>query len=105
MNQEEKIKFVFICSNDSEWVQGKPNIPICFKKWNIDTVKKDIQEFDIGIIPNISEIILDNKLDNNIKLGKYNTDFKIRFKNKSNIGRSLSIISIRNPSSSRYDSM
>jgi len=78
-----------LSSIQTEWIQGKPNIPINVKKWNLNTIIQDIQEWDIGIVPNISDFIHTNKLNMNSKLGLYNTDFIIRFKNKSNIGRSL----------------
>jgi hypothetical protein len=84
-----KIKFTYICKNNKEWIQGKPNIHMEFKKWKINTIIKDIQQFDIGIVPSISEISSENNLNSNLELGIYSTDYKIRFKNKSNIGRSL----------------
>jgi len=89
LHKEFNIELIFICSSNKEWREGKPNIPTVFKKWDIKTIINDIKTFDIGIIPNISEINMNNKLDNNNKLGKYNTDYIIRFKNKSNIGRAL----------------
>ena len=73
----------------NNWIQGKPKIPIRIKKWNFKTLINDIQEFDIGIVPNISDIVHTNKLKPNMTLGKYNTDIMIRFKNKSNNGRTL----------------
>ena len=73
----------------SDWKIGKPNINIEFRRWDIRNIKNIIKEFDIGIVPNISEIEHTNKLRNNPILGMHNTDIKIRFKNKSNIGRAL----------------
>jgi len=89
LSKERKIKLIFTCSNQNEWIQGKPNINIEFRKWDIRNIKNTIKEFDIGIIPNISEIEHTNKLSDNLTIGMYNTDIKIRFKNKSNIGRAL----------------
>jgi hypothetical protein len=89
LSETVKIKLVIICSNDREWKRGKPDIDIVFIQWNIKTIVNDIQQFDIGIVPTISEIYKENELNTNMALGLYNTDYKIRFKNKSNIGRSL----------------
>ena len=81
-------------NNLKDWKQGRPKVKTVIKQWDIDKVEKDIQLMDIGIVPNISDF--NNKLlqkngpfKSNIVLGKYNTDLIIRFKNKSNIGRSL----------------
>ena len=75
-------------TNLQDWIQGRPKVETVIKQWDIDKVDKDIQLMDIGIVPNISHY---NKelMDMNIVLGKYNTDLVVRFKNKSNIGRSL----------------
>lgn len=89
LSKTVEIKLVIICSSDDQWKRGKPNIDVVFIKWNIKTIVNDIQQFDIGIVPSISEIYKENKLNTNLTLGLYNTDYKIRFKNKSNIGRSL----------------
>lgn len=89
LNKVFKIKFVYTCSNSIEWIQGKPNIKMEFIQWNMRNIHNTIQAFDIGVIPNISEYYNQTRLDENIMLGKYATDMKIRFKNKSNIGRLL----------------
>tara|TARA_Y100000816_G_C26103078_1_gene585171 strand:+ start:2632 stop:3624 length:993 start_codon:yes stop_codon:yes gene_type:complete len=90
LSKERKIKFVYICQNDKEWIEGRPQgVDMEFKRWKYETITKEIQNFDIGVVPNISEVEHSNRLKQNITLGKYNTDMKIRFKNKSNIGRSL----------------
>jgi len=60
-------------------------------KNSIKTISKNIMRFDIGVTPNISNF-RKGMLDNNIKLGMYKSDFQIRFKNKSNIGRNLVLI-------------
>lgn len=89
LNKKFKIKLLYIAETNKNWIEGKPNINIEYCKWDIDTIKDNIYKFDIGIIPNISEIYNRNKLNTDIKLGKYSTDLKIRFKNKSNNGRLL----------------
>ena len=101
LNEEENIKLVYICGktkkNSKDWVNGIPKIELEYKRWNIDTIKDDILEFDIGIVPNISQIENKNTLDENQLLGKYSTDISIRFKNKSNIGRSLVLFQLGIP--------
>lgn len=89
LSKEIDLEFLVISSNDRDWIEGKPNIKIKFKKWNLKTIQKDIQSFDIGVVPNISEFYNSKQLEQNLTLGKYSTDLKIRFKNKSNIGRLL----------------
>lgn len=89
LRAEIVFKFVVMCEDSETWSQGRPSIEIEFKKWRIETIAQDIQEFDIGVVPNISEATVNNRLDMNMALGIYNTDYKIRFKNKSNIGRAL----------------
>ena len=89
LNDKFNIKLIYLCSNNEEWKDGIPNIKKQFIKWELDNIKNTILSFDIGIIPNISEYYNDNDLDENIELGKYNTDIKVRFKNKSNNGRLL----------------
>ena len=92
---ELKIKLLIIQSQlkpSTDWIQGKPNIPIEYVKWDIKTISQNIKRFDIGVVPTISSFNNGGLKDENSKLGKYNTDIQIRFKNKSNIGRSLVLI-------------
>ena len=88
ISQEIPIKFLYICANKNDWIDGIPNIEKEFKKWNINTIEDDIRQFDISIIPNISKVNIGN-LNDNPKIGLHNSDYRIRFKNKSNNGRSL----------------
>lgn len=98
LNEEENIKLVYICGKKkNEWINGIPKIELEFKRWNFDTIRDDILEFDIGIIPNISQFENKNTFDENLVLGKYSTDISIRFKNKSNIGRSLVLFQLGIP--------
>ena len=76
----------------SDWKIGKPNILIEYVDWNIKDIKQNIQNFDIGIVPNICQYKNGSFRDQNLQLGVYGTDVQIRFKNKSNIGRSLVLI-------------
>lgn len=85
------IEFRIICTTLDDWITKKPKVPIKFIKWNIKTISEEIKKFDIGIIPNITEF-KNGKLNNKEKLGIYNTDIILRFKNKTNIGRLLVFI-------------
>ena len=89
LNKKFKLKFLYVTKNDKEWVQGIPKIKKEFINWDIKTIKNTIYRFDIGIVPTVSEIYNDKKLNTNMTLGLYNTDMKIRFKNKANNGRIL----------------
>jgi hypothetical protein len=89
INKIHPIKLLVIGKDFENWIQGRPNIEIEFRKWDYQTAKSDIQEFDIGIVPNISDFSLSQNNSNNIILGKYDSDISLRFKNKSNIGRVL----------------
>ena len=84
-----KIKLLVITNTLNNWKQkNRPNIDIEFKKWNIKTIRNDLMDMDIGIVPTISHFKNNHKdFDNSV--GKYNSDISIRFKNKSNNGRSL----------------
>ena len=89
VSKKFNIKLLYITQNENNWVKGRPNIKLEYCKWNLNTIKDNIYKFDIGIIPNISDIYNENNLSEDIKLGKFNTDLKVRFKNKSNNGRLL----------------
>ena len=79
----------FTCANKHEWLLGKPDIPMEFVKWNLKEITKTIQSFDIGVVTNISEFEQNKGLVTQLEKGLYNTDYIIRFKNKSNNGRIL----------------
>lgn len=82
------IRLLVISKNNKEWIQGIPNIKIEYRKWNYSTIISNIQEFDIGIIPNISHFQTSFP-EENLTLGIYHTDLQFRLKNKSNNGRLL----------------
>ncbi len=75
------------------WRSGRPNIKNVFvKKWNIDTISNDILECDIGLVPNATNIVKLNKNYTPVmsdEHGLHATDHFLRFKNKSNAGRSF----------------
>lgn len=87
----ELIIFKSKISSMSDWVTEKPNIPIKYIDFDLKTFSSNIYNFDIGLVPNISEFTIGNQEECSTK-GMYHSDFKIRFKNKSNIGRALVLI-------------
>jgi hypothetical protein len=75
-------------SIDWDCIKGKPAIDVVFKKWNIDTVKQDIQACDIGICPGVYDLT-SNEKNIDKRSGKFNTDYIVRYKNKTNNGRAI----------------
>jgi len=75
-----------------DWKVGIPNVSISYTDWNLKTISDDINKFDIGIVPNISQFKNGAFKNEETDVGIYNTDIQIRFKNKSNIGRTLVLI-------------
>lgn len=88
-SEEKNIKLTIICGNsDFKWSIGKPDINIDFKKWSIKSIENDIRSCDIGICPNALEPL--NRPHKAVtKLGFYESDYTLRFKNKSNAGRAF----------------
>lgn len=88
--QEQDLELVVICESDNfEWTTGRPNIKnITMKKWDIETVKKNIQECDIGLVPGLHDLT-PLRIDSDPKNGLFETDYVMRFKNKTNNGRAL----------------
>ena len=88
--KEQEIELVIISeSTNPDWKIGRPVIKkISFLQWDLSTIKKNIQECDIGLVPGIHDLThtLD-KIDN--RNGMFETDYIFRFKNKCNNGRSL----------------
>ena len=88
-SKERSIELMIIHGNSRfKWEHGRPNINIIFKKWNSKTIAGDILSCDIGLSPNAT-VIANAKLPTSTDLGLYNTDYAIRFKNKSNAGRAF----------------
>lgn len=87
----ELVIFKSTLSSISDWVTEKPNIPIKYIDFNLKTFSSNIYNIDIGLVPNISEFSV-GKQKEYFQEGIYSSDFKIRFKNKSNIGRALVLI-------------
>ena len=91
ISELHNIKLKIITSNKNfDWTVGRPNIDnIEIVKWNFDTVKSELLECDIGIVPNVTALdYRELGLSTSVDLGLYNTDYLLRFKNKSNAGRS-----------------
>lgn len=75
-----------IITSNFKWPLGKPKISdLVIKSWDFNSIKNDILDIDVGIVPNVTHL----KSDTNIStdLGLYDTDYFLRFKNKSNAGR------------------
>lgn len=74
-----------------EWREGKPDIDVEEVEWDIDTIEDQLLRCDIGIVPGITPITpaeRDGAL-RLLNLRGYRTDYLLRFKNKSNAGRSF----------------
>ena len=92
LSQEYDFKLKIITSNTGfDWKLGKPNVDnVEIIKWNIDTVKADLLDCDIGVVPNITFLNYeDMDLEVSTDLGLYSTDYVLRLKNKSNAGRAF----------------
>ena len=90
-SKEKDIELLVIHGHPGfNWQIGRPDIKIKYKQWNTDSIVEDILSTDIGLCPNITYIgINDYKRNQIINEGVYNTDYIIRFKNKSNAGRAF----------------
>jgi len=88
-SKERNIELLIIHGHpDFEWIYGKPNIKTSYKQWNPKTIAKEILTTDIGLLPNATRVN-DYKLKDSMDFGLYETDYLIRFKNKSNAGRAF----------------
>jgi hypothetical protein len=66
------------------------NIYLEHKRWSFNDVVNDISEFDICIVPNCKNISKTTfRANENPNVGEYETDYVLRFKNKSNAGRAF----------------
>jgi hypothetical protein len=70
---------------------GKPdNIKINYYEYDDSTFSKILLSSDIGLVPNVSDLkYVFNGIENNtsVDCGLYDTDYFLRFKNKTNSGR------------------
>ena len=81
---------------------GKPAVDVEECRWDIDSIEDELLECDIGLVPN--NIYINDKekelfFRNNHpeKPGRYDSDYLLRFKNKSNIGRALVFVQLGIP--------
>lgn len=86
-NDECEVELLVITGNpEFKWKYGRPNINIAHRSWKLDMIKNDLLSCDIGIIPNVTSLSTEDT-PTSIDRGLYNTDYMLRFKNKSNAGR------------------
>ena len=78
-------------SEDFKWEVGRPDIKnIKIKRWDIHTIQEDLSRCDIGVVPNITSMHSQlSEFSTSAELGLYSTDYLMRYKNKSNAGRSF----------------
>ena len=83
-----------IITGDPEylWHAGRPgeNVSIVMHKYDLKTISNLILKNDIGVVPNVSDIrLFVNEIATitSSDYGLYNTDYFLRFKNKTNGGR------------------
>tara|TARA_R100000008_G_scaffold86119_1_gene77978 strand:+ start:2981 stop:3946 length:966 start_codon:yes stop_codon:yes gene_type:complete len=88
-SKEREIELLIIHGHpEFDWQIGRPDIKIKYKQWNAGTIAQDILSADIGLCPNATYVD-DYKRDQVIDTGAYDTDYVVRFKNKSNSGRAF----------------
>jgi len=97
--REQDIELVIISEKTSlaDWKIGRPNIKnISVKQWDFNTIKPDIQDCDIGLVPGIHD--LTHKMEIvNPEIGLFETDYIFRIKNKCNNGRSIAFFQLGIP--------
>lgn len=72
------------------WEKGKPDIDIVIHDYD-ENLSNILKSCDVGLVPNVTDIRLfynDIVKINSVDHGLYNTDYFLRFKNKTNAGRS-----------------
>ena len=95
INKETKVTLkVIIGDKNFKWVYGKPNIKnIEIYYYDEINVLETIKTFDIGIVPNVLDMRIFENFNKiaetkNLEIGINTTDYFLRFKNKTNPGRS-----------------
>jgi len=63
-----------------------PNANVIGTQWNFDTIADSLLSCDIGVVPNAVISGVDSEAPNQ---GLFDTDYSMRFKNKSNAGRAF----------------
>jgi len=88
-SKEKEIELLVIHGNpEFKWRYGRPDVKVIFKPWKIETIYEDISSCDIGLCPNMT-ILPNNILQTSTDFGIFDTDYSVRFKNKSNAGRAF----------------
>ena len=89
LDKEDPVELKIISgATNIKWDEFRPNIEnIIYRKWDIRTIAQEIQECDIGIVPNITDYSGQVRNVTSVSEGLYATDNCFRFKNKSNAGR------------------
>lgn len=92
-SQEQKITLKIVTNPQTQIPEIKsiPNWKTVVVPWKIETVAEELLGCDIGIVPNVGYLPLTdlNKTEANVHKGFFPTDYLMRFKNKSNSGRSF----------------
>ena len=91
LDREVDLQLRIITSDENfKWKVGYPNISdVKIKKWNINTIKEDLLMLDVGVVPNTTDLSVSAEKNTSRDLGLYDTDYILRYKNKSNAGRSF----------------
>jgi len=91
IDKECELKLSIVTSDKNHnWTVGKPKIKnIEMVKWNLKTAVSEISKMDVGVVPNTTDIKQKYVGNNSKDLGLYESDYMMRFKNKSNAGRAF----------------
>lgn len=98
LNGKYQIKLMVIYDLKlGEWTKGRPDIPIETYQWSSDTIEDLLLQSDIGLVPGVNTLPKSKyKKLLRISTGFYDggqerffSDYLLRFKNKSNAGRSF----------------
>jgi hypothetical protein len=92
-SQEQKITLKIVTNPQTQIPEIKsiPNWKTVVVPWKIETVAEELLGCDIGIVPNVGYLPLESLRNQEININKgfYSSDYLMRFKNKSNAGRSF----------------
>ena len=91
LDLECDLRLLIVTSNENfDWKVGKPKVKnIELVKWTFETASKQISRMDVGVVPNTTDLKPSGSIDTSMDLGLYDSDYMLRFKNKSNAGRAF----------------
>ena len=91
LEKEVDFKLLIVSScEDPTWKVGKPSLrDIEIVKWDFSTITDHLMRMDIGLVPNITNLKGQMPMFLDSDLGLYNSDYFLRYKNKSNAGRAF----------------